>query len=498
MRSTFAGINTVTLGLMAQQASLDTTGQNVSNASTPGYSRQTANLGTTDPQRISVAGGPAMIGTGVKVESITRARDSLIDSEYWKQSGTKGFWQSKSDVLSKVEDIFHDTQDAGINADLNKFWTSLQTLANDAGNSGARTGVREAANALVETLRLDNQSLRNLANDLTTQIKTDVNNINDYASQIAVLNKQIVDSEVTTEQANDLRDRRDSLVDKLSSILPVQVVEDQSGAYTVTSNDVTLVKGQNTYPLSATGGHNDVYNFDTNQITQNGVNVTAKITSGELASLINSRDNTIVGYLGDIDNIAKFLLQDFNAQHQKGYDNTGTKGENFFGVTGTDYTAIDPTTAVPPSSWLNQLKVNSNFYTTTGLNLIAATGSNTSGTGSAGTADGSNATLLSNLLTDPPNPLPVPANAIGNLSVMDYYGTVISNLGVNAEQAKNTNDNQAILLNSTSNWRQSISGVNIDEELSNMIRFQKAYGAAANVLSTMSQMLDTLINKTGV
>jgi flagellar hook-associated protein 1 FlgK len=498
MRSTFGGINTVTLGLMAQQASLDTTGQNISNANTPGYSRQTANLGTTDPQRISVAGGPAMIGTGVKVESITRARDSLIDSEYWKQNSTKGFWQAQTDVYGKVEDIFHDTQDAGINSELNKFWTALQTLGADAGDSGARTNVREAANSLVETLRLDNQNLRDLANDLTTQIKTDVDNINDIISQIAVLNGQIVDQEVTSEKANDLRDRRDYLVDKLSAITPVQVVEDQSGAYTVSTNDVTLVRGKTSYQLSITSTHNDLYNFDTNVIKQNGVDVTAKFNGGKLASEMNARDNTIVKYLGDIDNIAKFLLKDFNAQHKAGYDNNGNLGGNFFGNSATNYSTYDPTGLVPPHSWLSELNVNSAFYSTTGLNLIAARGANSSGTGPAGSSDGSNATQLSNLLTDPPNPLPSPANALGNLSVMDYYGTVISTLGVKSEQAKNTNDNQAVLLNSTSNWRESTSGVNIDEEMSNMIRFQKAYGAAANVLSTMSEMLDTLINKTGI
>ncbi|HMM19550.1 MAG TPA: flagellar hook-associated protein FlgK [Selenomonadales bacterium] len=495
MIPTFMGLNTMTLALAAQQASQNTTGHNMANANTDGYSRQRANLATTYPVTLYQGGGPLKVGTGVQVQSVTRARDSYIDMQYRQQNSSKSFWEDQASTFTQLEQIFHDgkvgTQVVGIQAGINNFWTSLGTLAADPTSVGARTNVREMANALVQTLKQDSDHLRALANDLTTQIATQVDNINNIAQQIASLNKQISAQESTGTIANDLRDQRDLLVDKLSDIANIQVYEDSSHNYQVQAGGVTLVLGDTAIPMTVTAERNTKYSFDTSTVIEaNGLPGTIKFTSGKLASMIQMRDQTITGYLDSIDKMAQFLMQDFNNQHKQGLDNTtpavpGTHGDNFFGVTGEDYTAYTPATC-----WLDELEVNKDFYTDTGLDKIAARDA-----GSAGLDEGTNAQRLADVLKKTPDPLPSPPNALGNLSLLDYYSTIIGTLGVQSQQASNMATNQGVLVSSTQNWRESISGVNMDEEMSNMIRFQKAYGAAANVVATMNSMLDTLINR---
>jgi flagellar hook-associated protein 1 len=500
MISSFSGINTMTLGLEAMQAAQDTTGHNVSNANTPGYSRQTANLATMPSLKLYQGGGPIQLGTGVSVASIIRARDSFVDTQYRQQNAAKNLWQSQTDTLTQVESIFTDTNDDGLQKAINNFWTSLQTLAANADDVGARTNVREMGNSLVTLIKQDTSHLRDIANDLTNQIATQVSDMNNIATQIAALNRQIVSQESGGSSANDLRDQRDLLVDKLSAITDVQTSEDKSGSVSVSVAGVMLVQGDTAEALTLKSGNNSTYNFETSTATQaNGLSGTLNFSGGSLASAFQLRDQTVVSYMDKLNNMAKFLMQDFNTQHKAGQDNTLTSPAiNFFGATGTDYTDSAnfplPYSAANPVTpdWIDALQVNQTFYSTAGLDKIAA-----SAAGALGTADGSNALKLSDTLYNAPSSPPTPANALGNVSLRDYYNSMIGTLGVQSQQAKNMNDNQGVLLSSTTNWRETVSGVSTDEEMSNMIRFQKAYGAAANVLSTMNAMLDTLINHTG-
>ena len=509
MISSFTGINTMTLALEAQQASQDTVGHNISNANTPGYTRQTANLATMPSLTIYQGGGSVQLGTGVSVASITRARDAFIDTQYQQQNAAKNYWQSQTDTLSQVENVFTDSQNNGLQAAINTFYTSLQTLGANADDVGARTNVRETANSMVQIVQQDAQHLRDTANDLTNQISTQVSSINNIGTQIAALNNQIVSQESSSgNSANDLRDQRGLLLDQLSAITNVQTSEDKTGSVSVSVAGVSLVQGSTVNPLKLQAAHNNTYDFDSSTVTQaNGLSGTLTFTGGSLASVFQLRDQTVTGYLDKLNNVAQFLLQDFNNQQQAGQDNNGvqtalgppaTTVALFFGSlpTGSLPAATNPYSAagyVPPQGdWLGQLQVNPLLYTTTGLNDIAA-----SAAGAAGTADGTNALQLSDVLYNDPSPAPAPANALGNVSLSNYYNTLVGTLGVQSQQAKNMNDNQGVLLTSTTNWRESVSGVSTDEEMSNMIRFQKAYGAAATVLSTMNSMLNTLIVAVG-
>jgi flagellar hook-associated protein 1 FlgK len=490
MGSTFGGLNIMTLGISAQQLSQNTTGHNIANASTKGYSRQTVNLVTTTPQQIYTANGMSMAGTGVTTASITRARDFLVDTQYWQKNATKNYWSTQSDVLGKVEEIFNDTENTGIQNAMELFQTALGNLASTPGETSTRTAAREAAGALVQTLQTSGNNLITQANDASARIDTQIKQVNSCSKQIAALNKQIVSQEATGATANDLRDQRDKLVDELSALTQVNVSEEKSGAYSVIiAGGISLVQGEYATELNVEHEKNTPYGYDTTKVTALNGTINVNFKNGSIASLTNLRDTTINGYLADLDVMAQSLMQDFNTLHKQGktFDLT-TPADNFFGVTGVDYTdpAEDPTKKASPTSWLSQLKVNEDFYTKDGYNLIAA-----SGASAVGTANGDNATVLKNWLVDDPS---TSSASLGRNSLSSYYSSIVSTIGVQSQQAENVTKNQTVILDSVETTRQAVSGVSTNEELSNMIKFQQAYASCAKMLATMDSMLESLIN----
>ncbi len=593
MRSTFSGLNTVVRGIFAQQVSLDTVGHNIVNANTDGYSRQSVNLGTTSPQSVYGQNGTYQVGTGVDVESVTRARDTLVDRQMWKESATLGYGKTIQDSLGKIEGVFEEPQDTGIQTVLNKFWKAWQTLSTNGSDNGARTALRETGVELVDAIQHSAQQLRDMVSDVNATLKVKVADINEITSEIASLNRQISNIEAGgKDHANDLRDRRDLLVDKLSSLMKVNVTEDSQGNYSITSSGVTLVNDNLCTELGTATSVDPDYGYEIVNVTVKATGQVVNFTNGEMKGLIDSRDDTDVGAKGYLDKLAtvsKFLLQEFNEVHRKGYGTDDSTNNNFFGDgdnnSGTgdpDYQSATVSGSFTKGDWINRLKVNPDLFDPiVGLSKIAAkttpgtmpvTQSNLSGgaltlggsysgagnttfdvridsvdstgqiTGASyrvnggswvtaaidstatppkislrdgliaqiatnsnnaandtytfvppqGNASGDNAILLGNRLkTD------ISAN-LGNASLDGYYSSVIGALGVQSQNAQRLTENQQTLVDQIKNWRESTAGVNMDEEMSNMIRFQKGYNAAARILTTMDQMLDTLINNTGV
>lgn len=627
MKSTFGGLNTIIRGLYAQQASLDTVGHNVANANTDGYSRQRVNLITTTPETLYGSNGPMQSGTGVSVESILRLRDSFIDRQYWQENSALGYSNTVSDMMTKIQGVFHEPSDTGVQTTLNNFWTAWDNLANNASDNGVRSALRQRGQEVVDSIHKSADQLKNMVNDLNQVVDIDISKINQINDEIFSLNRQISNIETGhMDNANDLRDRRDYLVDQLSNFLDVRVTEDQYGNYNVQTSGTTLVSGQDVQHLKSVKASDSEYGYETRQIVldQPGPPVTLTFNSGELKAIVDIRDDTTFGakgYLNKLSTISQFLLKDFNEIHRQGLGTDNTTNNNFFGnpnetytdtATVTTYTdpynwpARWPTTAIgnPPTGgqWLDALKVNpilfdqahglekiaakgyvgqitqSNVYsgkmtatadgvytpTTTlsniqvkidavdgnndvssikistdggstwsaslpgtavaggtppykfdiahtaltgttdiGLNFhftFANSSKNTAGDTYSfsvpqGNAAGDNAVLIGNRLkTDSTTGF----NTLGNSSLDTYYNAMTGAMGVQGQNAKTTYDNQKTLVGQIENWRQSVSGVNMDEELSNMIRFQKAYSSAARVLTAMDEALDKLINGTGV
>lgn len=591
MNSTFGGLNTVIRGLAAQQAGLDTVGHNVSNANTTGYSRQTVNLVTTTPDTLYSNNGTMQKGSGVNVQSITRIRDFLIDKQMWEGISTLNAGKSKQDSLSKVETILNDTSDTGVQSVLNDFWDSWQTLATSASDDGTRMAVREQGVTLANAIQTAGGQLTDMVSDINETITTKVKSINQLTSEISSLNKQIFAVEAGgTDNANDLRDRRDALVDDLSGMVDVRVTEDSSGRYIIQSASTTLVSATDYTELKTVSSKDADYGYNLVNVADAQTGQVIKFTNGELSSMIDMRDNASTGiksYLNNLSTMSQFLLTEFNEVHKAGYGTDNSTGNNFFGDASTDYSDATATASYTKADWIDRLAVNQALFTTDGLakiaaktsaNAIAVTQSNTGGgaasitsatgnytngdtatsvkvnlTVAAGVvtkisyststdggktwgtatdiagagpytmtingitvdldvaasasnqtgdqynftlskgnvASGDNAVNLSKRLKNDTSAL------LGNKSLDGYYSTMVTALGVQSQNAQRLTTNQQTLVNQTTNWRASVSGVNTDEELTNMIRFQKGYSSAARVLTAMDEMLDKLINGTG-
>lgn len=622
MRSTFAGLNTVVRGIYANQASLDTVGHNVTNAGTDGYSRQQVGLVSSRPENIYGGNGMVQVGTGVTVQSVTRVRDSFLDQRYWKENSSLGYGDSVNSYLGKIEGVFTEPSDTGIQTVLNKFWTAIQTVGANPSDTSARTALRQRGVEMVDAIKQAETQLTDMVGDMNSVLDIKVGKINQISSEMLSLNKQIMSAETTGASANDLRDRRDNLVDQLSTLTKVNVYEDKSGSYIVQIPGVMLVNGERTTTLKTTADDEaaltkeyglKVLKVETAEIPPQTVN----FTGGEIGGLLETRDSEeqgIKAYLDNINTLAKALLTDFNQVHREGYGLDNSTGINFFGDGATAYTDANGAIALPTGdTWLKELKVNDVLFdSVNGVDKIAAktlagniavTPSNTAGgagslsnvvfaggtayakfsvrvesvdaagkvltasvstdggnTWAAATVDtsgtdsfidvangGTSARLT--IKTDADNKGPTAATppvyntytvqlpqgngagdnavrlaqflkvgakdssvtsassvmgsasykaALNDKSYEAYYSSMTGALGVQKQSAQRLTDNQQSLVDQVDGWRESNSGVNMDEELSNMIKFQKGYNSAARILTAMDEMLDKLINSTGV
>ena len=509
MRSTFGGLNIMVRGLFAQQASLDTVGHNIANANTDGFSRQRVNGTATRPEIIFGGANKMEIGSGVNVTSITRARDNFIDRQMWKETSTLGYSQSQENALSRIEGVFNDTSDTGLQSGLNNFWSAWQTLSTNASDYGTRIALRERAVELVDNIQHSTQQLKDIASDINSEIDIKVKRVNQISEEILGLNRLITATELGgTSNANDLRDRRDLLVDELSGLVKVQVNEDSSGNYLIQANGANLVDATSYTELETKNDPSSplftIYGQPVNQIYLKGNSQPVSFSGGELKGLLDSRDSDTSGikaYLDKLNTISKFFLIDFNTIHKQGFgldDGVTPKtGNNFFG---------DNTFAPPVSgNYIDALKVNPLFFLEPdGTDYIAAKSASDQGNGS-----GTHAVKLSQALkipvTDPSIDIPLgtripPGTSVlgDGISLDNYYNSLVAALGVQSQKAKTFTENQQVLVNQITNWRESVAGVNMDEEMTNMIRFQKGYSAASRVITTMDEMLDKLINGTGV
>ncbi|MBE3574014.1 MAG: flagellar hook-associated protein FlgK [Firmicutes bacterium] len=472
MPGTFFGIETAKRALWATQTALDTTGHNISNANTPGYSRQVANLVATEPYAMpgfTRTGEPQQLGTGVMVASVDRMRDVFLDWQLRQETQTKGYWQSMNTGLNQVELILDEPSESGLRGVLDEFWSALQDLSKQPESLAVRAVVREKAQTLTELFHANYKQLDDLYNSLGNDITKKVDQLNSLAGRIADLNARIIQVESTGGKANDLKDQRDYLIGQAAQIVNLRVVEQNNGSVDVLVGGGPLVEGKVAHNLVAqvTGSSSDVGGVQFHWLSDGGP--TAEITNGELAGLRDMREAIRAhdgksGWLDRLNALAADLVTKFNDQHYKGYDLNGQPGTDFF---------APPT----PGNPVTAENIRLSDQITNDLGNIAASASAGGAPG-----DGDNAIALGEALD----------------ATRTDYRSLISSLGVDAQHAKNMEDNQTALVSQLDRLSQSVSGVSLDEEMTNMIRFQQGYNAAARLVTTLDEMLDTMISRMGL
>jgi flagellar hook-associated protein 1 FlgK len=537
MRTTFFGLEIVRKGLQTQQRALDVTGHNIANANTPGYTRQSAIIGTTTPWTLPGMNKPfqaGQVGTGAKVEEIRRIRDAFIDVQVRNESKELGYWEAKADVLQKLEVIINEPSDSGIRTVMDQFWASLQELSKNPESEAVRATVRQRGIAVADTFNHIHRQLGELREDINASVKVKVSQINSLATQIRDLNDQIVRIEVNKlENANDLRDRRDNQLDELSKLVDIRYNEDQYGAVRVSVGGKGLVLGSRVDLLEA------VDLGETNGLVtvrwQDGGPLS--LSSGELLGLIQSMGyldaaggelkGTIPEMTLELNHLANSIVTATNWVHLQGYPKSGDKGVLFFQQKTDENGGL-----LPVNAW--GIRVSDAIMADT-ANIAASQEENMTG-------DGSNALALAqlkhmlavvtdaNYLKNPPaipstmyNPPGDPegealqfenyfeffkhfltsedgynSNLAPTATFDDYFRGIVGRLGINTQEAERMALNQEMLVGQQLNRREVLSGVSLDEEMTNMIMFQHAYNAAARAITTMDEMLDVLINRVGI
>jgi len=243
MRSTFAGLNTMVGGINTNRLSLDTVGHNISNASTTGYSRQSVNQAATNAQEVYSIYGTQLVGTGVDSLSITRARNIYADKQYWKENGDNSYYTAQQTNYSKLEAIFNDSDDTGVENAMTKFYKAWSEVSTSASTSTTRQTVIDAGSTFADRLSTASKQVQQQITSNYDDIKLNVTKVNTITDQIVALNKNIASLESTGANANDLRDQRDNLVDTLSGYVNTNVYQEANGMYTIVSNGASLVSG---------------------------------------------------------------------------------------------------------------------------------------------------------------------------------------------------------------------------------------------------------------
>ncbi|MCE7792721.1 flagellar hook-associated protein FlgK [Salipaludibacillus sp. CUR1] len=541
MLSTFHGLETSRRALSTQQAALHTTGHNIANTNTKGYSRQRVNFTQTEAFPIPAfnkPGIPGQIGTGVKPGEIQRVRESFLDMQYRAQNTKNGYWDTRHTALQKMEDIMNEPTEDGIANTLDRFWESLQDLSVNPEDSGARSVVRQRGIAVAETFNYTYNSLEAIQRDYKEQLTVQNNQIDSLTRQINDLNGQIASVEPHGMLPNDLYDKRDQLIDELSQFVNIEVERVPSGGqakdmadgkYTVHLLDskgqrvtqggdsVKLVNGENLTRSNMTVNTDDdtglvtgVTFGDYDPISFENEGQFDTFTSGALKAVIETHGYMEEGsqrgdfphMMQQLDTMAATFAAEFNEVHQSGWSlseiETANDPDSDFTKTGFDFfTYSQDLNDTPPTQAAKFLKVSDDVIAS--LDNIAASGAagrdgdgNLNPRDEAFAGDGSNALALADVKDAR---LSFGENTT---NVQSFYQGIIGQMAVDTNEAGRMERNTASLKNSVDENRKSVSSVSLDEEMTNMIQFQHAYNAAARNLTAIDEMLDRIINGMGV
>jgi flagellar hook-associated protein 1 FlgK len=464
--STFSGLNTATTALWAQQRGLDVTGQNIANVNTAGYSRQRAELqsvnGNAVPATYAVSN---QVGQGVDSDKVIRIRDAFLESRAQTESATSARLTVADDTLAQIEQAFREPGETGIQAKMTAVFTAWGDVANHPTEDGARTAVLQKTATLVAEMHTANSSLDKQWVQTRDSLDALAQEVNAKAASIADLNTAIKRATQGGLPVNELADKRDGLVLELSNAIGATSTPGENGQVSVIVAGATLVSGGSAIALEVDGTLDPAIATPGNPRFVTDPGGIALNVGGTAGGKLTALTTTIPDYRSALDQVAQGLAAEFNAAQANGVDKNGLRGEAMFDA-GTD---TGPITAA-----------NLTLRITDTADLAAAH----LDTEGQKTSDNRNATAMGALQNSTTG------------AVVGYRKLIVA-LGVDASVATSNLKTQAVISSQVDASRESVSGVNLDEEMTNMLQFQHAYSAAARMITTIDETLDVLINRTG-
>lgn len=454
------GLDIAMRALLVQQQAVDTTSHNISNATTPGYSRQRVKM-VAVPGAASIDGrsGP---GGGVDSLGVNRVRDLFFDFQLRVTSHSAGRFEARAQSLQQAELALGEPGDAGLRSVLSRFWNSWRDLANNPESAATHSSVTQAGSTFALTARRIHDSFVSLRNQADQRLMADISEINELTTRVASLNTQIVALRSRGDGAADLSDQRDRAIDRLARLMNINYVEQSSGSLDVFVGGSTLVTGNRARELF---GDPNITNSNYIDVKFKDSNTVLLLKDGELQGLLEQRDTDLVKRVADLNTLVGQIITDTNTAHAAGFGMDGVTGRDFF--TGTDASDIVVSAAVLADP-----------------NVVAAS---TTAAGVPG--DGANASVISDL--------EYAKVLLTNTATYDeFYAGAVSDLGVTTREFEGLLESQELVLEHMAQVRDGASGVNIDEEMISLMQFQRAYEASARMVQVIDGMLDTLINRT--
>lgn len=479
MRSTFGGLSIGVSGAWAQQRALDVTGQNISNVNTPGYSRQGITHASSTPSRYGIQGNRNVmtVGTGVDVQDIRQYRDYFLDQKLKRENTSLGYWDARRSSIEELETIFNDNSEDGLQVVMDNFWNSWSQLSKPGGGLTARSLVKENAIAFVETVKNLDAMLTNYRKSRNNEIKENVDKLNEITNGIAELNYDIRRIEASGVVANDMRDQRDALVNDLSKMVNIQVIEGTT--YNIAVEGLLVVSGDTSTPLVAVPDASADGYFS---IKWGTTMETINIRSGSIKALMDSRDELVDGFRNRLNEFVKGVVGEINTLHAAGFGNLDDDSRIMF-VNSKDNSGnnID----------LTNIGFNPDLEE---VNHIAAAVEKPPGN----FEDNRNALKISewrlkDVFTDKTYNA-----ATGKYNFDEFYRSIITDIGLEGNKAANAAEAQGLLVEQVEFKRQALMAVSLDEEMSNLIKFEHSYNAAARIVNAMDEMIDIVVNKVGL
>jgi flagellar hook-associated protein 1 FlgK len=472
MGSTFGGINTALTSLYAQRRGLDVTGQNIANANTEGYTRQrvrmAAQTGTMHPGIYTTTD---QVGSGVTVAGVERSRNSYLEERGRVEHGNSAYLSSQKSSYSQIESILAEPSDTALQSRMHDMWDAWNDVANNWQDPSTRSALLERSRTVAITLNDAQGSLTSQFDALHTEMGAYTDQVNKLGSAVADMNRQIVIATQTGLAANELMDQRDNTIMKLSELVGATASAKPNGSVNVYIGSTALVEDFTSRSLTLTG-----------PATLDSVSATSKVAvqwndthaaatpGGTMGAMLDTMNTIIPGTVSDLDKVAASLAETVNLAHAgdgtpahpSGYTETGVPGGPFF--TGT--TAATITVAITSPADVAFSRGNPLDPTTPALDHGVA--DELSDTGAAGTGPDT------------------------------VYQQMIGRLGVSAQASNRRSEIQDSVTDQVDTSRQGEAGVNLDEEMTHLLTFQRGYEAASRVLTTVDSMLDQLINRTGL
>ena len=464
-------------GLGASKQALETTSHNISNANTEGYSRQKVDQISSHPIRKS----GVVVGTGTQIRGVDRVEDRLIEKKIIGNQSNYSFFSERHNQLSQVQEIFNEIDTEGLNLLMNKFFNSFRGLANEPENEALKSIVRDNASLVVNDFNRIGNSLITHSNSIDQTIKLKVDQINHHSKKIADLNKRIAQLEASGDMTGDLRDQRDSEIRELSKIVHVNTYIDNRRNFVVNADGIgSLVSAGNTLELITKGvprkdsiddkaGSVEIY-----YKSKPNTPITTRFKGGVLASLVKVRNEDIYALKKSMDDLAFNFSNEVNAIHRKGFRSTNNIPENLAGDQINFFTELSN----KKDSVLN-LSISEEVLENLD-NLVTSSAPNSSGNNEIALEI---AGLQYKKILDN-----------NQSSLEESFLKTVGNIGLKTSKAELEAEQTEGILAQNKSIKERITGVSLDEEAANLVKYQNTYQASAKVIQAAEEMFNTLIN----